>query len=83
MRPPRPPARAGDRRGRGGCGSNYGNALVGVQQGYIAEVADMQLSRYREVGAAYAFKLTPTAPQDATSGREMLIRTTFASLPLF
>ncbi len=66
----------------GGCGGNCGNALVGVQQGYINEIQDMQLWRYPEVSGAYAIQMRPTASQDPVSGaQEMLIRTTFAAPP--
>ena len=66
----------------GGCSTNCGApTLATVQQGYINEIKDMQLWQYPEVSGAYAIKLTPTASQDATSGQEMLIRTTFASPP--
>ncbi len=65
----------------GGCGGNCGGALVGVQQGYINEIKDMQLWQYPEVSGAYAIRLAPIASQDSGSGQEMLIRTTFAAPP--
>ncbi len=66
----------------GGCGGNCGSALVGVQQGYINEIQDMQLWRYPEVSGAYAIQMKPTASQDpVANAQEMLIRTTFAAPP--
>ena len=65
---------------QGDCGSNCGNALLPTQQGYVAEIADLQTWRYPDVGASYRFALKPVVTQYAVSNaQEMLIRTTFAS----
>ena len=64
----------------GDCGSNCGNALLPLQQGYPTEIKDLQTWQYPDVGSAYRFQLAPVVSQDAVSGaQEMLIRTTFAS----
>lgn len=62
----------------GDCGSNCGNAVLSQQQSYLAEIADLQTWQYPDVSPAYRFKVTPTLSQDAASGYQMLIRTTFA-----
>lgn len=63
----------------GDCGKDCGNPTVlALQQGYAAEIADLQTWQYPDVSPAYQFKLTPTVSQDAASGYQMLIRTTFA-----
>ena len=66
----------------GDCGAagNCGNATVlAAQQGYVAEIADLQAWQYPDVSAAYRFKLAPTVSQDAVANsQQMLIRTTFA-----
>ncbi len=66
----------------GDCGAagNCGNAAVlAAQQGYAAEIADLQTWQYPDVSPAYRFKLAPTVSQDTVANaQEMLIRTTFA-----
>ncbi|MGI4978372.1 MAG: hypothetical protein ACRYG6_15650 [Janthinobacterium lividum] len=66
----------------GNCGAagNCGNAsILALQQGYAAEIADLQTWQYPDVSAAYQFKLASTVSRDAVANaQEMLIRTTFA-----
>ena len=64
----------------GNCGSDCGDAtILGRQQGYAAEIADLQTWQYPDVSAAYQFKVASTVSEDAVSNaQEMLIRSTFA-----
>jgi hypothetical protein len=64
----------------GDCPSTCSTAdVLAAQQGYAAEIADLQTWRYPDVSTAYRFKMVPTISQNAVSNAtELLIRTTFA-----
>ena len=61
----------------GDCGSNCTSAILPAQQGYVAEIADLQAWQYPDVSAAYQFKVSPVVSQGSVA-QEMLIRSTFA-----